>query len=276
MIVYPDLAFLLGLQISASLFILTLKMIGLRKARWETVTVIGLSGVSFAFGILPAGWWIGSLAIFFASAVFFFRGKTFQGTLKNIFRFGIISLSYLGVFLLFSLLFQPMFLLSERGGYFLLSFFKTSLSAFFAFGILFLFVCFYKKRFSKVCHADCIAVIRGKTVPFCAYIDTGNFLKDPISGLPVVILEYKYLLKYFKTLPPPGSYAFLSLFSQNARVVPVRSVSGEGAMLSGFVPDAFSVDGQDYRVVIVLSERPLESMGQFSGLIGPDFIGGTV
>ncbi len=274
--VYPDLAFALGVVASAAVYILTLQLTGITRPKWQIALVMGVSGILSAVSILPTVWGIISAVISLLVALIFFRGKNFWGYLKNLLRFVTVALLFFGLFLLFSLLFGPILVFLVGGVYFSLSFLKTLLSLVFSFITLFLGLRFYKKRISPSGCCDCIAVVLGKRIPFCAYIDTGNFLKDPLSGFPVVILEYQYLAKYFKQLPISGSYAFLSLFSENARIIPVRSVSGEGAMLFGFIPDSFFVNGKEHNAVIALSERPLEGCGRFSGIIGPDFIGGTV
>ena len=118
-------------------------------------------------------------------------------------------------------------------------------------------------------------LVLGKEISFRCYIDTANFLNDPLSGLPVVIVEYEVLRRCFGIdFPLPMTYEFSSMFSASARVIPFRSVSGDGRMLSAFVPESFFVNGVPRKAVIAVSDRRLESRGRFSGIIGPDLIGG--
>ena len=95
-------------------------------------------------------------------------------------------------------------------------------------------------------------------------------MADPISGVPVAVVEYDLLRRALgSTLPRPKTYEFSARFSQRAKIIPCRSVSGAGEMLSGFVPDSFSVEGVATDTVVAVTEGRLERRGRFSGIIGP-------
>ena len=85
----------------------------------------------------------------------------------------------------------------------------------------------------------------GQAVSLRAFCDTGNLLRDPISGKPVVVVESDRV----KAIVPPslwraaqagartGALADLPPeASGNLRLIPAKTAAGEG-LLVGFLPD---------------------------------------
>ncbi len=275
MTVYPDLAFLLGTVLHGAVFQLTLLLLDLRRPWWIFGIATFCSGVSSAILFIPKISILIPITLGLFSLVFLFFGKTFLGTIWNVLTGLCVLVLYLGVFLVFSgTIFCLSFVFFESGGYFLLTFFQSLFSTIFSFGFGLVVVKIRRKQKGKLC-CDCSMSVEGRAVSFRAYVDTGNFLTDPVSGLPVVILEFSLLQKALGVnFPLPMSYEFAERFSSRARVIPYRSVSGDGQMLSGFVPDSFMVDGIPRNVVAAVTHRNLERRGRFSGIIGSDLIGG--
>lgn len=274
MTVYPDLAFFLGTFLYGAVFYLTLLLLDLRRRWWVFWIAVLCSGVSSAMILIPKISVILSVSLGVASFLFLFWGKSFIGTLWNILTGLGVLILYLGVFLVCGGIFRLSLAFSESGGYFLLSFFQSLLSAVFSFGLGFLFVRIRKRQKGKV-YCNCSATVEGVPISFRAYVDTGNFLTDPVSGLPVIILEFSLLRKHLgNQFPLPMTYEFSERFSSRARVIPYRSISGDGRMLSGFVPESFTVNGVPRKVVIGVSDRNLECRGKFSCIIGSDLMGG--
>lgn len=71
--------------------------------------------------------------------------------------------------------------------------------------------------------------VGGKTVPLTGFADSGNFLTEPLSGLPVILIPEK---------------AFPGIPDSCFRIVPVKTVNGEG-VLRGFLPDRCLVAGKE-------------------------------
>ncbi len=275
MTVYPDLAFLLGTVLHGAVFRLTLLLLDLRRPRWRLWIAVLCSGGSSAILLIPQISVLIPIMIGCFSLLLLFWGKSFSGTCRNILTVLGVTILYLGVFLVVcGGISNLSFVFFEGGGYFLLSFVSSLFSAFFSFGLGLIFVKIRKKQKGKPC-CDCTMSLEGISVPLRAYVDTGNFLTDPVSGLSVVILEFSVLRRVFGAdFPLPMTYDFAERFSSRARVIPYRSVSGDGRMLSGFVPDSFAVNGVPQRVVVAVSERNLESRGRFSCIIGSNLSGG--
>ncbi|MBO5247749.1 MAG: sigma-E processing peptidase SpoIIGA, partial [Clostridia bacterium] len=184
---------------------------------------------------------------------------------------------YLAVFLLLSgAIFTFELVFFDSGGILILSFVKSQISAFLAFLFLYSYVRARNKRAKEAFCCDCSVTLEGKKVPFRAYVDTGNFLTDPVSGRAVVILEFSLLRNAFGgEFPEPMTYEFSARFANRAKMIPYYSVSGEGKMLSAFLPESFTVNEIPRSVVVAVSDRPLECRGRFQGIIGPSLIGGN-
>jgi sigma-E processing peptidase SpoIIGA len=100
-----------------------------------------------------------------------------------------------------------------------------------------------------------------KTVEFSAYRDSGNLLREPISGLPVIILGSKNMEKI---LPEGLRSVFFSekdsdrislSDASRVRIIPIMPVGTGGArILFGYVPDRITLDGKEVRACIALDK----------------------
>ena len=274
MTVYPDLAFLLGTVFQGAVFRLTLLLLDLRRPWWIFWMATICSGVSSAILLIPQVPVLVPIVIGILSFLFLLFGKSIIGTFRNVLTGLGVLILYLGAFLVCGGIFRLSFAFFDSGGYFLLSFFQSLFSAFISFGLGLIFVRIRKKQKGNN-YCDCSLSVEKVSISFRAYVDTGNFLTDPVSGLPVVVLEFSLLQKAFgDDFPLPMTYEFAERFSTRARVIPYRSVSGDGQMLSGFVPELFTVNGVPRKVVVAVSNRNLECRGRFSCIIGSDLLGG--
>ena len=96
----------------------------------------------------------------------------------------------------------------------------------------------------------------GEFRSFTALRDSGSFLAEPISGIPVIIAS-QHILK----IPPERITDPSSGF--RVRIIPVKTVTGEGALM-GFLPDSVKVDGIAVRAVIAVDEGV---HGGFDGIV---------
>ena len=115
----------------------------------------------------------------------------------------------------------------------------------------------------------------GREVEFTALVDSGNTLRDPLSGFPVIVTEREAVISLFEpevaaALRRSGGDAvqFLAELAGKGslfRLVPYTTVSGRG-MLAAFRPDRVEVGGKEVRALVALSE---EQVGQtFAALVG--------
>jgi len=123
-----------------------------------------------------------------------------------------------------------------------------------------------------------------------ALIDTGNRLKDPLTGLPVILLEYNAAARFLPEEVRRAFIAFdagdLGLISEllanstwlaRFRVIPFVSIGGERGLLPGFRADKILIsDGtQNFRaknVVVGIHVSKLSKEGAFSALLHPDIL----
>lgn len=276
MVVYPDLAFLVGFMVHGSVFWLSLFYLELRRPPWQILLCTVCSAGCSAVILIPSIPVVFPVIIGVLCCLLLFRGKTVLGFLRNLLSGGGVFLLYLGVWILLSgILFSLGVIVNEGNGYFSLSFLRTVCSGILAFFICRMLFRVRKRRLHISPPCLCEMELEGRTIPVLCYVDTGHFLRDPVGNLPVVIIEYSVLIKAFgASFPRPLTYEFSQRFFSRARVIPYRSVSGEGNILSAFVPHAFRVGGVNRSVVVAVTERPLESQGRFFGIISPELLEG--
>jgi stage II sporulation protein GA (sporulation sigma-E factor processing peptidase) len=136
--------------------------------------------------------------------------------------------------------------------------------------------------------------IQGKQFSVTGLVDTGNQLVDPLTGSPVIIVEYGVLKPYLpvelqeiidtsgevdlskliEVIPDEGS-----VFS--FRLIPFTTIGKRHGMLVGFRPDEIIVLAGDQRVcktdvVIGIYNRRLSPRGSYRALLHPDLIQAAV
>ncbi len=131
-------------------------------------------------------------------------------------------------------------------------------------------------------------VFQGRSVTVEALVDTGNRLRDPLTGSPVVIAESAALAP---VLPPtlrdcPASAADPGLaavalsgtaWATRLRLVPFRSVGEPAGLMVGFRPDALIIHDRGRRLkardsVVCVYPRPLSVAGDYRALLNPDLL----
>lgn len=123
------------------------------------------------------------------------------------------------------------------------------------------------------------AVLFGREVRLRAMVDTGNLLRDPVSGRSVIVADPE---KLGEALPPALLQAYrtgdfsrwLSTYenAKTVRAIPARTATGE-SILYAIVPDALSVDeGKgECRADYLLAPSPLGNRdGTFDAVIPID------
>ncbi|HEY8417536.1 MAG TPA: sigma-E processing peptidase SpoIIGA [Limnochordales bacterium] len=123
-----------------------------------------------------------------------------------------------------------------------------------------------------------------------ALVDTGNRLRDPLSGVPVVVVEgdtvRRLLPDYLQAAVASmetGDLAAVSRllaseqWSSRFRVIPFASIGREHGLLVGFRPDEVRVvvDGRPVPVgpcILGLCQGPLDPEGAYQALIHPDLV----
>ena len=118
-----------------------------------------------------------------------------------------------------------------------------------------------------------------------AIIDSGNLLKEPITGAEVVVVEKeklkeiieKDILNNIETIIS-GKYDIQNVeYISRFRVIPFSSLGKQNGMLLGFKPDLFEVefDGaiiKKEKVVIGIYDKEISKNREYSAIVGLDIL----
>lgn len=127
-------------------------------------------------------------------------------------------------------------------------------------------------------------VIDKKETYINAIIDTGNFLKEPITKLPVVVIQKDSL----KDLIPQnildniekiinGENINLGEYISKVRIIPFTSLGKENGILLGIKADKILIDSEDKtifkdNVIVGIYNGTLSKAGKYQALIGLEMI----
>lgn len=119
--------------------------------------------------------------------------------------------------------------------------------------------------------------IGGESVQMQALVDTGNRLRDPLSGAPVVVADRRALgpllppellegppadpVELAAALPPP--------WAGRAALIPFRSVGVPDGVLLALRPDRILVQGRPLDALVALAPHPVDPAGRYHALV-PD------
>lgn len=107
-----------------------------------------------------------------------------------------------------------------------------------------------------------------------AFLDTGNFLYEPIGHMPVSVLEEEAFLRYFDE---PLTELIKHGDVGDIRMIPYRSVGCEEGMMPGILVKNIQITNGNQRAeafkgIVGISKRPLSSDGHYELLLHPDLI----
>ena len=125
----------------------------------------------------------------------------------------------------------------------------------------------------------------GRSVHAKALMDSGNFLKEPLTNAPVILLEHRVaerlLSKEFLRVleqwhQNPRNETEL-LMKWKIRLIPYRSIGEENGILVGFIPDNVSIDFEKRKtthrnIVVACTEGSLSTDGSFAAIIDANYV----
>jgi stage II sporulation protein GA (sporulation sigma-E factor processing peptidase) len=129
-----------------------------------------------------------------------------------------------------------------------------------------------------------------KTIYISALVDTGNSLHDPLTNMPVVIVEFAAIKEILpleikkiyedskeEDLNWISKIIYNSTWISRFRLIPFTSLGKENGMLIGFKPDYIEVgENQEKRgvtsVVIGIYNKTLSKNERYKALLGPELV----
>lgn len=126
--------------------------------------------------------------------------------------------------------------------------------------------------------------INSKNIYTKAIIDTGNFLKDPITKIPVIVVEKDILTevvseKILNNLSNiiEGEEVDLGEYLSKIRLIPFMSLGKQNGMLIGIKADGITVNTQEdtmfiENIIIGIYDGTLSETGKYRALIGLELL----
>jgi len=129
-----------------------------------------------------------------------------------------------------------------------------------------------------------------RLIGLSALIDTGNSLKDPLTNIPVMVVEFKALQELlpieiksiFENSQEDDLNCVSAIISKSKwfsrfRLIPFSSLGKENGMLIGFKPDFIEIgEGEERRdiqnVIVGIYNRSLSRNEKYKALLGPELV----
>lgn len=277
-VIYADILFVLNLYVTYALLLLTSVITKSRAERMRLLLSSVLSGI-YSMIILVPDISENLIAISRVPASVVILLIAFRCC--NMRHFFKLSVGFFAVNLIFAgLMFFLWYFISPQNMYFNNGIIYFNISA--ANLVVLTAVCYFAlKLIHKILSFKVpsnsvydLHIYFGEKVIFCkSFLDTGNNLKDPFSGYPVIIVNQEKV----KDIISPNIISE-STFEQGKvkiRFIVCNTVSGEG-VLSAFVPDKVVISSlnrnfETEKVVVAVSERKLKN-GEFDAVLPYDLL----
>lgn len=261
--VYADILFIVNLYIDAMLLAAVRRFLRLPIKTWRLLLAAALGGFFGLSALLPH---IGGfpllllgLAQALALAAAAFAPKPPTTLLKAAFLLLLFGAALSG---LLSLLPFHGILLANGAVYFDISALLLIALTCAAYGVLYLFDRLFQKREPDVLFSTVTVSFCGKEASLSAKVDTGLTLREPFSGLPVIVAERAAVA----ALLPPDFGNPATAPPEGLRLVPYSSLGADG-LLPAFRPERAVLGGEPVSCWVAVSDRPL-SAGSFNALVG--------
>ncbi len=126
--------------------------------------------------------------------------------------------------------------------------------------------------------------IKGNTQKAIAMIDTGNLLKEPITGIPVIVIEQEKMenlipeiIRHAEEIIQGNTEMLTDSDMTRLRVIPFQSLGKQNGLLLGIKPDRVFIrleeeEKQEKEVMIGLYPKNLTKNGAYQALIGLELL----
>lgn len=254
MVVYADMVVLLNFIVDLMLFMGTNRLAGY-ACNWKRETAAAAVGALYAGAcILPGFHFLGNLLWRIVSLVF--MTVIAFGTDRSAFRRGIL-------FAFLSMALGGVAASIETNS------FLTLIMA--AAGVFCLCFFGFRGKAGRAHYAEVELSYGGKIKKLRALRDTGNMLRDPITGRPVLVVGADIAWDWFGLsrvqLQNPIS-SIEKLRGMRFRLIPYRAVGQSGGMLLGVKFDEVKVDGKPSDILVAFAPDELDRGDGYQALAG--------
>lgn len=251
--IYIDLLMLLNFLVDLLLILGTNRLSGHGLGCKRAIPAAMLGGIYAGACVLPGFAFLGSLfwrlvSLGLMSAIAF--GANQSGLRRGV------------VFVLLSMALGGIALGLSGGG-----FWSLVLSAA---GICFLCLVGFRGRVGQQQYVPIAIHYGGQNVSLTALVDTGNTLRDPVSGRNVLVVDAAVGAKLLRLSAAQLAHPVETLATANLpglRLIPYRAVGCPGGLLLGIRPDRVEVDGKEKEYIIAFAPQNL-GHGQYQALAG--------
>lgn len=128
----------------------------------------------------------------------------------------------------------------------------------------------FRGRAGQQCYLPVTIRHQQKAVTLTALADTGNTLRDPVSGCPVMVVDSwvardLYALSETQVADPIGTLAGTKL--PGLRLIPYSAVGQKAGLLLGIRADSVRVNGKETTCIVAFAPQKL-GHGQYQALAG--------
>lgn len=284
-VVYIDTLFAVNLIVNYLLLLTVCRICALVTGKARLVLAALTGAVYAVLTILPGFQFMQNPLLKIASGIVMllcaFGGK--KGLLKIGLIFLAVSAAFAGIVMAVALMGGDIW---AGGGIYLPVDLKTLLlSIGLAYGVLTIVFKFMAAARGKGGYVGLEIAQDGRKISLLALKDTGNRLRDPVTGMPVPIIEYETAAELFesniadvlkKTKDMPASERMELIWKTSPeprfRLLPYSAVGVKSDMLLAFKPDGVRLGGKDMKGMwVALSPTRISDAGTYSALINGEY-----
>ena len=111
---------------------------------------------------------------------------------------------------------------------------------------------------------DCFIELNGKNTVIKAFLDTGNSLKDAITGLPVIIIGRHAAESILNDIE---NFLELKSYTEKLKIIPYKTADGMSSILPAFKPDRVTVNGNSIDVIVAVSKDDFNKNDEYNCLL---------
>ena len=226
------------------------------------------------------------LLLSFAIVYISFNSKSIKNFLKKLLIFYLTSFTFGGVTFALLYFISPGDILFQNGT--LVGIYPLKMILIGGLIGFIIIVLSFKTIKNKIARRDMTCTIdiqiEGKKENIKAIIDTGNFLKEPITGKSVIIVEKESvkniisenILNNLEEIIN-GSMQVEEKYLSKIKLIPFSALGVENGLLLGIKPDSVNINYQDKQieeknVIVGLYSRKLSKSNRYNALVGLDII----